>query len=476
MTLSLRPYQEQLYADARELIRGGARSLLIQLPTGGGKTVMVAKMLANAASKGYRGWFCVHRRELVKQSVITLGESAGIPLGIVAAGFPGDRHQAIQVCSIQTLARRHELMPKPQLIVWDECHHLAAASWSSIFAAYPDAVHVGMTATPERLDGTGLGKYFEKMIRGLSTADLIRDGWLSPYRLFAPNLVDLTGVHTVGGDFNKRELNALMQKSTVVGDALDHYLKHAAGMRAVVFMWSVESSIDMARRFNAAGVPAAHVDGETDSTARDHAIDAFKRGDLRVLTNVDLFGEGFDVPAIEAAFLLRPTRSLALYLQQVGRSLRPAPGKKEALICDHAGNCRMHGLPDDARTWSLDGRLKDKSRSDAAPIRQCSYCYAVVPAASVVCRHCGFKFPEQPREIEQVDGQLEEVDVKAERARAREVEESYFAKAETVEQLTRIGQLRGYKNPDWWARSVFKGRLAAKAGEEARKAIMGGMV
>jgi DNA repair protein RadD len=283
VTLDLRPYQEQQYAEARELIRAGTRTLLIQLPTGGGKTVMVAKMLANAASKGYRGWFNVHRRELVKQSVLTLGESAGINLGIVAAGFPGDRHQAIQVCSIPTLGKRREALPRPNLIVWDECHHLAAASWGAIFAAYPDAVHVGMTATPERLDGTGLGKYFERMICGPSTGELIRQGYLSPYRLFAPNMVDLTGVHMVGGDFNKRELNDAMQRSAVVGDALGHYLKYASGMRAVVFMWSVESSIDMARRFNAAGIPAAHVDGETDAVSRDRAIDAFKRGEIKVL-------------------------------------------------------------------------------------------------------------------------------------------------------------------------------------------------
>lgn len=473
MTLDLRAYQVDQYERARERIRAGVRTLLFQLPTGGGKTVIVAKMLATSAARNYRGWFNVHRRELVKQSVVTLGESAGLNVGIVAAGFPGDRHQQIQVCSIPTLVKRRELLGDPHLIVWDECHHLAARSWGELFEKYPNAVHIGMTATPERLDGTGLGKYFEEMICGPTTADLIKLGYLSPFRLFAPNMVDLSAVHTVGGDYNKKELNAAMMRSSIVGDALDHYRKHASGMRAVVFMWSVASSIDMARRFNEAGIPAAHVDGETDSVTRDRAIDDFKSGRLRVLTNVDLFGEGFDVPAIEAAFLLRPTRSLALYLQQVGRALRMFPGKREALIFDHAGNCRMHGMPDDERVWSLAGRAKEKKRGDAPPIKQCPRCYAASSAAVDSCKHCGYVFIAAPREIEQIEGDLSEVDLVAERARAREAEAQYFQKVDTLDGLIAIGKMRGYKSPERWARAVWKGRIAKKAGEEARRFIMG---
>jgi DNA repair protein RadD len=465
MTLALRPYQVKLYDEARARILAGVRALLIQSPTGSGKTVLVAQMLGTSARKGFRSWFVVHRRELVKQSVLTMTESAGIPLGIVAAGFPGNRHEPVQVCSVQTLAKRWHLLARPDLIVWDEAHHCAAASWDTLHRQFPAAVHIGLTATPERLDGTGLGRWFKEMLVGPSVADLIGDGWLSPYRLFAPAGPDLSGVHTVAGDYNKRELAAAMSSSAVVGDAIAHYRKYAMGKRAVVFMWSVESSRQMAANFNAAGIPAAHVDGGTDTVGRDAAIEGFRSGRILVLTNVDLFGEGFDVPAIEAAFLLRPTRSLALYLQQVGRALRPLPGKAEALIFDHAGNCRMHGLPDDVREWSLAGRVKKKREADQAPIKQCPMCYAVLSATAEACRHCGHVFVASPRQIEQLDGELAEVDVAEQRFRRLQEQSA----AKSLDDLVRIGQLRGYKRPDRWAEHVWNARQAKQAVRDAER-------
>ena len=463
MSLHLRPYQDDIYAEARQLLKSGKRTLLIQSPTGSGKTVLVAHMLANATLKGYRAWFCVHRRELVKQSVLTLGESAGLPVGIVAAGFPGNRHELIQVCSVQTLARRRHLLPDPQLIVWDECHHVAALSWGAIHSAYPNAVHVGLTATPERLDGTGLSGWFEELVTGPSVANLIKEGWLSPYRLFAPGGPDLSAVHSVAGDYNKKELALAMAKSSVTGDALSHYQKYAMGRRAIVFMWSVESSIEMAQKFNEAGIPAEHIDGTTDDAARDAAIQGFRDGKIKILCNVEIISEGFDLPAIEAAFLLRPTRSLALYLQQVGRALRPSPGKDEALIFDHAGNCRLHGLPDDEREWTLEGRVKSKKKADGCPVKQCPKCYAMLPAAAAACKWCEWKFAAQAREIEQVEGELAEVDLEQQR-HARKQEQ---AKARGLDDLIRLAKLRGYKNPAKWAEHVWRARQAKQAARDA---------
>lgn len=463
MTLALRDFQIDIYNEARDLVRAGEKSILIQSPTGSGKTVTAAHIIKSAYDKGHRVWFNVHRRELVKQSVVTLSESAGLPVGIVAAGFPGNRHERVQVCSVGTLAKRWHLLTPPALILWDEAHHAVAASWSTIIRQFPNAVHIGLSATPERLDGTGLGQHFGKLVKGPSVRWLIEREYLSNYRLFAPAGPDLSGVHTIGGDFNKRELNDAMQRSTVVGDAIQHYRRYCQGRRAVLFAWSIESSQQMAEKFRAAGIPAEHVDGGTDPLTRDHAIEQFKRGDIKVLTNVDLFGEGFDVPAIEAVFMLRPTRSLALYLQQVGRALRVLPGKDEALIFDHAGNCRMHGLPDDERDWTLDGRTKRKAKSDAAPIRQCPMCYAAVSAASSVCRHCGHKFDIQQREIEQVDGELAEVDVETMRQQRRQEQ----AEAKSLDDLIRVGTLRGYKNPEKWAKHVHAARMAKQAARDA---------
>ena len=352
--MKLRPYQQQGLDEIRAHLRDGRRSVLWQMPTGAGKTASTAHMLGSAASKGRRAWFVVHRRELILQSHRAFVD-AGVPHGIVAAGFDVSNRRNVQICSVQTLARRLERMAPPDLIVWDECHHLAAGSWSAIYERFPIAVHVGLSATPIRLDGRGLDGHFDVMVRGPSVRELIETGYLVPYRLFAPGTPDLSAVHTRMGDFVKGEVSAVMDKPRVVGDAVDHYRKLAMGRRAVVFAVSIEASHRIVAAFRAAGIPAEHVDGETDARDRDAAIKRFERGETRILSNVDLFGEGFDLPAIEAVIMLRPTQSLSMYLQQVGRALRTSPGKDDALILDHAGNALRHGLPDDDREWSLAG-------------------------------------------------------------------------------------------------------------------------
>lgn len=428
-------------------------------------TALVGHMLGNTTRKGYRAWFINHRREIIKQSVITLTQAAGLNVGIVAAGFPGNRHESIQVCSIQTLLRRKHLFPTPDLIIWDEAHHLAAGSWAAIHADFPHAVHIGLTATPERLDGAGLGSWFDDLITGPSVAKLIEDGWLAPYRYFGPEGADLSAVHTVAGDYNKRELADVMQGSTVVGDALAHYQKYAMGRRAVVFMWSIESSQKIADRFNAAGIPAAHLDGDTDDFARDTIIENFRQGRIKILSNVEIVSEGFDLPAMEAAFLLRPTRSLSLYLQQIGRCLRPAPGKTEALIFDHAGHLKSFGLPDDEHQWSLEGHTKHSTKSRGAPVRQCPRCYVWLNAAVAKCKWCGFAFEIQAREIDQIDGELKELNIEEQR-RIRKREQ---ADAQSLEDLIRVGYARGYRAPERWAEHVWKARLAKQASDEARR-------
>lgn len=473
---TLFPDQEELYARARQAIGRGVRRLLVQLPTGGGKTVIAGKMIETSTGRGYRCWFNVHRRELVKQSVRTLTESAGLEVGIVGAGFPGNRHVPAQVCSIPTLAKRRHLMPDPTLILWDEAHHVAAKSWADIFDAYPKAIHIGLSATPERLDGTGLGSWFEEMVCGPTVRELIDAGRLCDYKLYAPSVVNLAGVHTVGGDFNKKELAAAMGKSTVTGDALSHYRKHCRGARAILFAWSIEASIEIVRQFNEAGIPAEHVDGSTDEVVRDNAIANFKAGRTLLLSNVNLFSEGFDVPAVEAVFDLAPTQSLSMYLQRCGRALRVLPGKTTALLFDHAGNSARHGLPDADRAWTLEGRRKGASKGgDGPPVKQCPLCFATVAAAASVCRHCSYKFEVQARPMEQVAGELAEVDRSAAAARRERAHEQF--KAQSLDDLIAVGRARGMKNPEGWAKHVLAGRekkaAAERAANDARAWAMG---
>jgi len=458
VSITLRSYQQDLIDRTRAALIAGAKSVLIQAPTGAGKTALTAAMLGAARAKGKRAWFIVHRRELVKQSVEAF-RMAGVPCGIVAAGFKMDARQQIQICSIQTLARRTHLLMPPDMIVPDEAHHSVSKSWATVLDQYPKARRIGLTATPERLDGRGLCDHFDEMIQGPAVRSLIDAGYLSDYRYYAPTMPDLEGVGTVAGDLNKGQLSAAMDTPTITGDAVDHYRRLAQGKRAVAFAVSREHSRHIVGQFLGAGVPAEHVDGETKTEDRDAAIERFRTGKTLVLSNVDLFGEGFDLPAIEAAILLRPTASLGLFLQQVGRALRPSPGKSHAIILDHAGNVTRHGLPDDPREWSLDSKPRSKCKAKPSlSVRLCPKCYGAMPPGRMSCAICGHTFAPTPRQVDEVEGELQEMS-EADIQRMRREKKREQGRAQTVEQLTKVGRDRGYKNPRRWAENVMSGRM-----------------
>lgn len=456
--IELRDYQQALIADIRGRFRGLDRTVLVQLATGGGKTVTSAYMVKTASERGRRCWWVVHRREIILQASRTFW-SMDIPHSLVMGGSIGDPDAMVQVGSVQTLARRLGKLPAPDLIIFDECHHMGAAQYQAIYEACPRAQVVGLTATPWRLDGRGLGAWFESMVQGPSVADLMERGALCDYRLYAPSSADVSAVATQGGDFKRDDLARVMDKPSIVGDAVTHYRRLAGGKRAIAFAVSVDHSKHVAEQFRASGIAAAHVDGSMDTPTRDAIVSDFAAGTIQVLTNADLFGEGFDVPAVEAVILLRPTQSLSLHLQQIGRALRPAEGKPHAIILDHAGNAMRHGLPDDEREWTLEDRPKKKRGAKTeVPVRQCEQCYLVhTPAPE--CPGCGFVYPTQSREIEQVDGELEVVDLEAIRARKRHELKS----ARTLEQLIQLGKQRRYKFPVAWAGHIMKQRQQWRA-------------
>jgi DNA repair protein RadD len=443
MTVALRDYQQSIVADARTSFREGLRSVLVQLATGGGKTVLGSFMVNGSSQKGLVCWWLVHRRELLTQASKTFHEM-GIDHGIIAGGRSSDHESRVQIGSIQTVARRLDRLPPPDLIVFDEAHHLGAAQWQRVYDEFPHAHVVGLTATPWRLDGKGLGNWFETMIEGPPVAQLIDQGSLSRYRLFAPSAPDVTSVATAMGDFKNRDLAAVMDKPVITGNAVSHYRSLANGKRAVAFAVSIEHSLHVVDQFRAAGIPAAHVDGKMDHGERDRTIAAFVAGDVPILSNCDLLGEGFDVPAIEAAILLRPTQSLSLHLQQIGRALRPSPGKDEAIILDHAGNCMRHGLPDDDREWTLADREKRKKRAAAeVMVRTCGKCFRVYRPAPA-CPGCGHVVAGAAREVEQREGELVEVD----RAAIVAKRKTLLRTANSFEDMKRIAAELGYK-PGW---------------------------
>ena len=333
MTISLRSYQSIAISEIRAAYGSGEKRVLFVLPTGGGKTVVFSFVAATAAARGRRVCILVHRQELVDQVSASL-TSMGVAHGIIAGGYP-ETPEPVQVASVASLARRLDRLEAFDLIVADEAHHAVAGSWKTIIAAMPDAFLLGVTATPERLDGRGLGDAFDHMVLGPTVAELT-EAEFAP-----PETIDLSGLRTRAGDYAADDLSAAMSDRAIVGNAVEHYGRLCRGIPAVAFCCGIEHSRLVATRFVEGGFRAAHVDGTTQKEERRALIAALGSGEIDVLTNAGLISEGVDVPAIGAAILLRPTQSLGLYLQQVGRALRPAPGKNR----DHPGSCRQQHEP-----------------------------------------------------------------------------------------------------------------------------------
>lgn len=450
MTFALRPYQSDMIAQARAAL-GRHRNVLLQLPTGGGKTALGAYMTGGAVSRGLSTWFLVHRDFLVAQTVAAF-EAVGLPCGVISAGYPPAPWEPVQVVSIPTLARRLDRYAPPGFMIIDEAHHIASASWAKIMAWHTGRT-IGLTATPSRLDGRGLDQFFGELVTGPSVADLMAAGFLSKYRAFAPSKPDVSRVHTRAGDYVREELTALMDQGEIIGQLVQHYRTLANGKRAIYFAVSVRHSEHIAASFNRAGIPARHLDQTSSRQDRAAAAQALAAGDIRVLSNVELFGEGYDLAAqagrdvpIEAVGQARPTQSLTLHLQQIGRALRPKA--EPAIILDHAGNLLRHGLPDTEREWTLAGSGKKRAASSGGPaVRQCPECYAVHPVAPH-CPECGCVYTVEGREPDEVAGQLTEIDAEV---IARQKHMDFVAAkieerdCKTLADWQRLGQKRGYK-------------------------------
>jgi superfamily II DNA or RNA helicase len=416
---------------------------------------MFSAITAGAVDRGRRVLILVHRRELIRQASQKLS-LVGVAHGIVAAGFPAS-DEPVQVASVQTLARRLPVISwQPDLIVIDEAHHAVAGTWQAILEHWPDAYRLGVTATPIRKDGRGLCCMFDHLVNGPSVATLTSAGHLSPARIFAPPITaDLSGLQIRAGDYKQEQLDDRLNRPTVTGDAIAHYRRFCNQKRAIAFCCSAKHAHAVAAAFNREGVPATVMLGETPTAERDDMVRQFAAGTISLLVTVDVVSEGFDCPDAEAAILLRPTASLGLYLQQVGRVLRPAPGKPHAVILDHVGNVHRHGFPDDPHDWSLDDRLKrSRAGGPAAPsVRTCEQCFAAF-SPQPQCPVCGAACAPTPaRQIKQVDGELKEL--KREAVRQRTAERK---RARSLQDLIYIGQARGMKNPVGWAKHVYFAR------------------
>jgi superfamily II DNA or RNA helicase len=412
--IKLRDYQTQLIEKIRASYAAGKRAPLMVLPTGGGKTLVFADIVARARRKQRRTLIIVHRRELLRQACEKLA-LAGVPHGIIAAGFDPSPDELVQVCSIQTVVRRLHTLRRFDFIVIDEAHHARAETYRALIAAQPQAKILGVTATPARLDGQGLGIAhggpFDDLALGPTTAELIADGYLSPARCFGPaNRPDLSGVRVRAGDYVPEDAAGVLNTPRITGNAIDEYRQRADNQPAIAFCCSIAHAEAVAAAFRAAGYRAAHVSGTTPRDERDRLIAGLGAGAIEVLCSCDLISEGLDVPAVGAVILLRPTKSLVLHRQQIGRGMRPAPGKAALIVLDHVGNVFAHGLPEQEPEWSLAGVPK-RPRIAIPLVVPCRGCGAVNPIAVRTCSACGYTRPElQPRPLPQSrPGQLAEL-------------------------------------------------------------------
>jgi DNA repair protein RadD len=464
----LRPYQASVIAEFNNAVVAGQQRIILVAPTGAGKTVIASSIIGAARAAHRNVVMLAHRREIIAQTSAKL-LAGGIMHGIIQAGFSPRPLEAVQVASVATLWQRairtdRMEMPPADLLVIDECHHCPAQTYRKIIDAYPDAVLLGLTATPCRGDGRGLGGIFDTIIECPQVAELIEQRFLVKTRVYAPTDPDLSGVRVQAGDYVETQLADRMDKPKLIGDIVTTWHKYGERRKTVCFAVNVSHSVHLRDEFIRSGVRAEHIDGGTPKAERDETLLRLANGEIELVTNCMVLTEGWDMPEVGCAILARPTRKMGLYRQLIGRVLRPAPGKSDAIVLDHSGAVFRHGFAEDAVEWTLDPDRHAASAEHAvrcepgssSRVLECSQCGAL-RVAGEACQHCGFLPQRPPRAIAIADGDLGLV-------KGGKVSAAEHDRTQWHAMLTAIGIERGYK-PGWAAaitsRSLAAGRSSA---------------
>lgn len=454
----LRDYQENALARRTALIARGVKNVLVVAPTGSGKTVIAAAAIEREQSETFL--FLAPRRELIRQTSNKLND-VGVPHGIILAGERSKQnlYARVQVASRDTLISRalrskKITLPNFTRIFVDEAHIGLSDRFQQLLGLWPNALITGFTATPCRSDGQAMGRIYDELIEVSSYAELTAQGHLVPAKYFSVSEPDLRKVRTTAGEYNQADLDTVMNRTELVGDIVEHWLQHASTRRTVVFATSIEHSVALAKEFIEHGVAAEHVDAMTPQSAREEIFARFQSGITQVLTNCTLASVGFDLPELDCVVFARPTKSLGLYLQMLGRGLRPAVGKTDCLVLDHAGNVHRHGFATDERFWTLHGKYaideartaeaKEKAGKQAGEVvikcPVCRYCFT----GSRQCPNCGFWFPSKAKALQTREGQLVPVNEKAKLPDTTEQRMRLFL------ELHGYGELKNY-SPGWAA-------------------------
>lgn len=450
MSITLRDYQQSLLDKARDELAKGHRSVLCVCATGGGKSYIFMDMADRCKGKVL---VLVHRSELKDQHIREF-EKNSIPM------------DNIIVETVQTVYRRLDAYPEVRMVIADEAHLFLAKTFRAVIDAFAEkgAYTIGFSASPCRLDGSSMSDIFEAMVEGPQTKELIEKKRLCPYEYYAPLTVDVSNLKKQRGDYVTSEVEELMEPA-IYGKVIEEYKRLCPEKQAIAFCCSIKHSQQVADQFAEAGIMAAHLDGNTPKKEREAIMERFRAGDIRVLTNVGLFAEGLSIDGISAVIMLRPTASLALCLQQWGRGLRYQEGKVCTVI-DCVGNYLSHGLPDEQRSWALEGEIKKhRARDDEGnfTVRQCPFCLKVFEnKGQKECPYCHEVYPLHSRELQVIEEirlkQITEAEVKAEEERKAQLRED-IRNARTAADFYAIAKKNGYSQGWAFKRARMRGYI-----------------
>ena len=407
----LRQYQKDVLNDLIRSTRKGHKKIILQAATGSGKTIMAGALVQYALSKGKRVLFLAHRRELIIQARDKM-EMMGVDAGIIMANISPNVFSNVQIASIQTLSSRWDKMdlPEADLVIIDEAHRSMSPTYIKLIRKYDKSLIVGLTATPVRADGTGLGAVYTDMVCAPGIKQLTAEGSLVTAKYYAPTVPDLRKIGTAMGDYVQSQLGEVMNTPKLVGNVIETWKALAMGTQTLVFGSGVAHSKALAEQFAEQGIRSAHLDGQTPNDERVKILDDFNNNRITVLCNCMVLTEGFDAPVARTVVLARPTKSLSLYIQMVGRVLRPHATKEYAIVIDHSGAVHTNGLATDDIDWKLgEGKIKENQRRERGEREEkeitCEGCFRIF-CGSNICPSCGASTTLRSAYTDYIDGQL----------------------------------------------------------------------
>lgn len=441
----LRDYQAETINNINKELWKGNKNIVVQQPPRTGKTVIMAELARRTTDRNLRVLFLVHRVEIVEQVKKTFKDQ-NVNMNLCYLGM------------VQTITRRLERLSKPSVILIDEAHHVLAESYMKILQSFPNAIKLMFTATPYRMSGEGFEEVADVLIEGKQVPWLIENQRLSPVDYYAPKAINTDLLKVSHGEFSNKSINMAI-KPKIYGDAVKHYKKLAAGTNAIAYCHSIESAKQLATEFNENGIRAVEVDGNTPADEREQIIKDFKAGKIKVLTNVELFTEGLDLPGVDTVIQLRPTQSLSLFLQFSMRSMNYRKGKV-ATIIDHVGNVERFGLPTQVRHWNIETRQKSSkvTKSDIKPVTVCGFCFSTFYKTSMTCPSCGAEIKirrteietDESAELQKITERKKERTIRLQKLMTGEIDKNILGKSpgqlKNMAELKAYAQLHGYKN------------------------------